>query len=371
MSRGAVVPLQPDDERAGKIVLEAQDVVHLCAAPAVDRLVVVTHAADIGIALRQQPQPQILGDVGVLILIHQHVAEAALEILQHIRLGLEQGDAVEQQVAEIRRIEHGQPVLILLVKLAPLAIAEGARLAFRNVLRRQATVLPAVHLRGEHARRPALLIQPLGLDHLFHQAQLIVSVENGEAALQAHQLRMAAQDLHADGVERAEPRHALDALAHVTGDTLLHLARRLVGEGHRKDLRGIGPAACQNMRDAGGQNPRFAGASPCQHQNRPVGAFHCQPLFRIEPFEIFRRPALLASPLPRRQSPRRNAAALRLVGRNRRRSRPKPGIILSVNIAPVVGKTGGHSHSSSQGSGAFHGEQYSNNRGKSEALRGI
>ena len=43
----AVVALEPDDLGAGKILLEAQDVVDLGAAPAVDRLVVVADAADV------------------------------------------------------------------------------------------------------------------------------------------------------------------------------------------------------------------------------------------------------------------------------------------------------------------------------------
>ena len=43
----AVVALQPDHRGAGKIVLEAQDVVDLGAAPAIDRLVVVADAADV------------------------------------------------------------------------------------------------------------------------------------------------------------------------------------------------------------------------------------------------------------------------------------------------------------------------------------
>src|SRR5690606_23210460 len=44
---GAVVALQPDDGGARKILVEAQDVVHLRAAPAIDRLVVVADAADV------------------------------------------------------------------------------------------------------------------------------------------------------------------------------------------------------------------------------------------------------------------------------------------------------------------------------------
>jgi hypothetical protein len=43
----AIVSLQPDHLGAGKVVLEAEDVVDLRAAPAVDRLVVVADAADV------------------------------------------------------------------------------------------------------------------------------------------------------------------------------------------------------------------------------------------------------------------------------------------------------------------------------------
>ena len=47
MGGRAVVALQPDDGGARKILVEAQDVVDLGAAPAIDRLVVVADAADV------------------------------------------------------------------------------------------------------------------------------------------------------------------------------------------------------------------------------------------------------------------------------------------------------------------------------------
>ncbi len=47
MAGRAVIALEPDHLGAGKILLEAQDVVDLGAAPAVDRLVVVADAADV------------------------------------------------------------------------------------------------------------------------------------------------------------------------------------------------------------------------------------------------------------------------------------------------------------------------------------
>ena len=66
--------------RAREILFEAQDVADLGAAPAVDRLVVVADTAQIAALLSQQPQPQILGDVGVLVLVDEQIAEAPLVI---------------------------------------------------------------------------------------------------------------------------------------------------------------------------------------------------------------------------------------------------------------------------------------------------
>ena len=78
MAGGAVIALQPHDGRAGEVVLEAQDVVDLGAAPAIDRLVVVADAGDVAAALGEQAQPEILGDVGVLVLVDEDVLEALL-----------------------------------------------------------------------------------------------------------------------------------------------------------------------------------------------------------------------------------------------------------------------------------------------------
>ncbi len=99
MAGRAVVALQPDHLRTGEILVEAQDVVDLGAAPAVDRLVVIADAADVlrpgGAALGKQPQPEILRDVGVLVLVDEDEAEAVLELGQDLRILLQQPDRFE------------------------------------------------------------------------------------------------------------------------------------------------------------------------------------------------------------------------------------------------------------------------------------
>ena len=143
-------------------------------------------------------------------------------------------------------------------------------------------------MHGEHPRRPALLVELLGLQELLDQADLVVDVEDGEVVLQADQLGMAAQDLDADRVEGAEPGHALDDLADHLADALLHLARRLVGEGDGEDFARLRAAEVEDMGDAGGQHPGLAGSGAGQHQHRAVQRLHRLALLGVEIGEIGR-----------------------------------------------------------------------------------
>ena len=352
MAGGAVIAFEADDFCAGKIVIEAQDVVDLRAAPAIDRLVVVADAADVfeggggralapspvipGCAegadpesrvrsssdlspawirhrihvfdaprndgggrcprndrrerharprrrLRQQPQPQILRDVGVLIFVDQNELEPVLVLPQHVGMLAEQPDVLQQEIAEIGGVENLQPLLVAGVEFAALAVAEHRGFARRHLRRRQPAILPAVDQPGQHARRPALVVDVLGLQKLLEQPHLIVDVEHGEIGFELHQFGVEAQDAAADRVEGAEPRHALHGLAEHLAEPQLHLARGLVGEGHRQDFLRARPALAQDVGDPRGQHAGLAGAGAGQHQNRSVQRLDRFALFRIEP----------------------------------------------------------------------------------------
>ena len=95
-----------------KILLEAQDVADLGTAPAVDRLVVVADAGDVLVAPGQQAQPEILGNVGVLVFVNQDGAKAPLILRQHVGMAGEQGQAVQQEIAEIAGVQGSQPLLV-------------------------------------------------------------------------------------------------------------------------------------------------------------------------------------------------------------------------------------------------------------------
>ncbi len=74
---GAVIALEPDHGGAGEVVLEAQNVVDLGAAPAVDRLVVVADAADVfgagGSSRALAPSPAGRGVGGLGRVLHERM----------------------------------------------------------------------------------------------------------------------------------------------------------------------------------------------------------------------------------------------------------------------------------------------------------
>ena len=141
---------------------------------------------------------------------------------------------------------------------------------------------------GEHAARPALLVDVLGVQKLLEQPDLVVDVENGEVGLQPDQLGMPAQDLHADRMERAEPRHSLDDLPDHRADARLHLARGLVGEGDGEDFGRARAAEREDVRDARGEHAGLAGSGAGKHQHRPVERLDRLALLRVQPRKIGR-----------------------------------------------------------------------------------
>ena len=238
-------------------------------------------------ALGQQPQPQILRDIGVLVLVDQNVTEAVLVIGQHLGVGGEQRKVMQQQIAEVAGVERQQPRLILAVDIEHLAAREIAGVGRADLVGDQPPVLEPLDHRQHGARRPALVVD-IGRRHqLFHEPRLVVGVEDGEIGLEPDNLGVAAQDACGQRVESADPE-PLDRVADLPADAVAHLARRLVCERHGKQLAGPGAARDQNMREPGGQHAGLAGAGAGEHQQRPIDGLDRVALFVIQSGEIGR-----------------------------------------------------------------------------------
>ena len=219
--------------------------------------------------LRQQPQPQILRDIGVLVLIDQHIAEAMLIGRENVGIVLEQRQIVQQQIPEIDRVHRREALLVEPVEVDRAAIGEVADLRRRDFVRGEPAVFPALDDRVQYPRRPAPFVDMGGGEDLLHEAQLVVGIENREARFEPDRLGMASEDAGGERMEGAEP-YALGSLADHRLEALTHLARRLVGESDRQHLAGIGAAGREDVREPGGQYPRLAGAGAGQHQHRSV-----------------------------------------------------------------------------------------------------
>ena len=112
----------------GEVVLEVEDVADVGAAEAVDRLVVVADDAQVAVLLGEQLEPAVLGAVGVLVLVDEHVAEAAPVAVAHLLEELEQVHAAEQQVVEVHRVGRVQARLVEVVDVGRGLLEEAADL---------------------------------------------------------------------------------------------------------------------------------------------------------------------------------------------------------------------------------------------------
>src|SRR4030095_742360 len=72
----AVIVFEADDFGVWPVFFESQDVLDLGAAPAIDGLIIVTHNAEISMALGQGLDDAVLEAVGVLVFVDQQMIEA-------------------------------------------------------------------------------------------------------------------------------------------------------------------------------------------------------------------------------------------------------------------------------------------------------
>ena len=237
-------------------------------------------------ALCEQAQPEILRDIGILIFVDEHIFEALLIGGQDVGILAEQAQIFEEKIAEIGGIQLFQAFLIEFVQLAAAAIGESTCFTHGDFVGGQAPIFPAIDEGGEGAGGPALFVNVLGLDHLLHQADLVVRIEDCEIGTQADQFGVAAENFGADGVKGAKPRHAFGNGAEQMPDPLFHLACRLVGEGDGENLGGERFASRNHVGDTGGENAGFACSGTCKNKNRAVNCFDRTALLGVQSVKI-------------------------------------------------------------------------------------
>ena len=220
--RGAVVLLELDHLRVRIVLLEIQHIANVRASKRIDRLVVVADHAQVAVLLCQQLQPAVLGAVGVLVLVHQHVAERAAVAVAHLGEQLQQVHAAEQQVVEVHRVVAVGPLLVELVHVGRGLLEERADLQPVGLGVEQ-LVLGVGDLALDAARGEALGVHVQLVHALLDEAQRVGRVVDREAARVAEPLGVGAQHAGAGGVEGHHP-HRAGAVAHEHLHALAHLA---------------------------------------------------------------------------------------------------------------------------------------------------
>ncbi len=280
---GAVVLLQLDQLRAGEVALEVEDVAHLGTAPAVDRLVFVTHGADIAPGPGQQAHHFVLRAVGVLVLVHQQVAETLLVEFGQPRFLVEQPHGEQQQVVEVNRAAVGQPLLVFpeqLLLLVSQPVVEAGLVGVGGL-----QLVLGLAENGQHlARLEDLDVEAQALDDLLDQCLLVVGVIDLEVPPDAVRCAFDAQQPRAGRVEGGYPE-AGKFVAQQLVHPRLHLRRGLVGEGDGQDLRGPGQFFQQQPGDAVGDHPGLSRTGAGQDQDRPFAVQYRLLLGRIQLFQ--------------------------------------------------------------------------------------
>ena len=304
----AVVLLQEHGRGVGVVDLEVEDVADVGAAEGVDRLVGVTHDAQLrrcqptrrgGLGVAHQrsvvaardragragelAHQDVLRVVGVLVLVDQDVPEPAPVVLGDLRERLEQRHRRHDEVVEVEGVGLAEPFLVAGVGLGDLLVVLGDRLG-PGALPVDQLVLQIADLVGQRASRELLAVEVEVAADEGHQALGVGRVVDRELAGEPELLGLGAQDAYAGRVERQDP-HDPRATADERGDALLHLTGSLVGEGDREDLTGLDPTRCQQVGDAGGQGLGLTGTRSGNDQQRPALVHDGRPLLRVEALE--------------------------------------------------------------------------------------
>ena len=299
---GAIVLLQGDSSGVRVVLLKAEDVADIGVAPGIDGLVRVPHHADVLVRAGEQLGQPVLGDIGVLKLVHHQVPVTPLVLLSHIFVFLEQLHRPHQQVVKVHRVAAGQQFLIVMIDPA----GQFLRIAVIQL------GLPAqghrVHQQAlgpgdEALHRPgsvALDVNVSQFHRLLDEAQLVVGVVNSVVGVEANPLAVAAEQPGAEGVEGAgkDGVGPLLTVADQGLNSLPHLTRRLVGKGDGGDSVGTDPTFLHQVSNAVGDDPGLAAARPGHNQQRPLGMHHrfrlrvVQPVYQINTLSVHSRPII-------------------------------------------------------------------------------
>ena len=276
----------------------------------VDRLVVVSDHAQAPVVAGERREDPLLDAAGVLVFVDEQVIEAAGLGPPRVFVVREEFVHEEQQVVEVDRASRAQRVLVAAIARRgerPAVVGVGGNRVDR-VVGTDRPALPPAHA-VEQIGRPEHRVGHLQfLEHRAGRRLLLAPVDDGEPLGVAEPGRMAAEDPHAERVDRGDLGLLDGALFHARGGPGQHLAGGLVGERDREDSRRAG-AAPDEVRDPCDHHAGLSGAGSREHEQRCGRREHRLRLRGVEAGRMAGR----ARPRPRRGGAAAGAAS-RTVG---------------------------------------------------------
>ena len=277
---GSIILLELDDLRIRIVALERENVAHVRATKHVDRLIVIPHDREVPVLAGEMADHQILGAVGVLVLVDHDVLESLLVLLEHLGMAVEQPHGPHQQVVEVERavlLENGVVAHPDLRSELLVVSTGGGGL----VLGGDDLVLGARDQRHHAPRGIPFFVEAHLVHHTLDHRQSVRLVVDDEVAIDPIGAAVAPEDANADRMEGPHPDPTRGQVEQLL-DSAAHLPRRLVGERHRQDFAGLGPSLLDQPGDPVGQHPRLATAGAGKDQQRPVLCGDGGALRRIE-----------------------------------------------------------------------------------------
>ena len=263
LRRRAVVRRQVVTCRAGPALGEAERVVDLGPAEAVDRLVLVRDAEDVSVLAGEQLQQPVLSDVRVLVLVYQDVAERLLVGAAGVVALLEQRDRLALEAAVVKPGELGQVARAnsrermvgqLEVVIAELGEAEGFL---------------------DKCIRPAQAQVALGGQRCLHRPS-----SSGRAGQGRLLGSLAGEQREREGVEGRD-REARVAALESGCDPFAKVGRRLARKCEHEQLLGSRTLLVDQANGALDDDARLPGARAGEHDRRPVAVRDSRPLVRV------------------------------------------------------------------------------------------
>ncbi len=254
VARGAIILLEEDHLGVEEVFLEVEDVAHVRAAPAVDRLVVVAHDAEVTLRTDDRLEQPILNVVGILKLVDEEEGEAPLELGSDPLVRLEHTHRAVEQVCKIHRLGGPHSLVVEGVDLGDLVLEEVAWL----VLVSAETVLLGVV--DPPLNRPGgelLGVEPEVSEAPGDHGLLVAVVVDDEVSRELGVLGVGAQELRARRVKGADPG-AAEPLTEELPHPRSHLARGLVREGHGEDVPRSHALGTDQVGDPIGDDPGLA-----------------------------------------------------------------------------------------------------------------